>query len=202
MDKFKVIIVEDVPLELKGTEGIFRNDIPEAEIIATADSEMAYWKVLKQGGLFGSGVSYVNYSVSMVDVHGARSGALVGTAKSSFKISNTYTFGKIDGGSYKFNDVYNNGGTIVKDGFVGSWQSISSSYFKNYISIDGDKLYSNDELLLDVLTKSSIGYVWGDRRCDITIGPAEGNHVVYYLPIPIAIPDIPNCTRIWINEPY
>lgn len=48
MDKFKVIIVEDVPLELKGTEGIFRNDIPEAEIIATADSEMAYWKVLKQ----------------------------------------------------------------------------------------------------------------------------------------------------------
>lgn len=42
MDKFKVIIVEDVPLELKGTEGIFRNDIPEAEIIATADSEMAY----------------------------------------------------------------------------------------------------------------------------------------------------------------
>ena len=33
MDKFKVIIVEDVPLELKGTEGIFRNEIPEAEII-------------------------------------------------------------------------------------------------------------------------------------------------------------------------
>lgn len=33
MEKFKVIIVEDVPLELKGTEGILRNDIPEAEII-------------------------------------------------------------------------------------------------------------------------------------------------------------------------
>ena len=32
MDNFKVIIVEDVPLELKGTEGIFKNDIPEAEI--------------------------------------------------------------------------------------------------------------------------------------------------------------------------
>ena len=32
MEKFKVIIVEDVPLELKGTEGIFKNDIPEAEI--------------------------------------------------------------------------------------------------------------------------------------------------------------------------
>lgn len=48
MDKFKVIIVEDVPLELKGTEGIFRNEIPEAEIIGTADSEQAYWKTLKQ----------------------------------------------------------------------------------------------------------------------------------------------------------
>ena len=38
MEKFKVIIVEDVPLELKGTEGILRNDIPEAEIIGTAAS--------------------------------------------------------------------------------------------------------------------------------------------------------------------
>ena len=41
MEKFKVIIVEDVPLELKGTEGILRNDIPEAEIIGTAASERA-----------------------------------------------------------------------------------------------------------------------------------------------------------------
>ena len=48
MDKFKVIIVEDVPLELKGTEGIFRNEIPEATIIGTADNEPAYWKLLKQ----------------------------------------------------------------------------------------------------------------------------------------------------------
>ena len=47
MQKFKVIIVEDVPLELKGTEGIFRNDIPEAEIIGTADSEQNYWKIIK-----------------------------------------------------------------------------------------------------------------------------------------------------------
>ena len=30
MNRFKVIIVEDVPLELKGTLGIIRNDIPEA----------------------------------------------------------------------------------------------------------------------------------------------------------------------------
>ena len=48
MNKFKVIIVEDVPLELKGTEGIFKNDIPEAEIIGTADSEISYWKLIKQ----------------------------------------------------------------------------------------------------------------------------------------------------------
>ncbi len=47
MDKFKVIIVEDVPLELKGTEGIFRNEIPEAEIIGTAENEVAYWKLIK-----------------------------------------------------------------------------------------------------------------------------------------------------------
>ena len=48
MEKFKVIIVEDVPLELKGTEGIFRNEIPEAEVIGTAENEIAYWKLIKQ----------------------------------------------------------------------------------------------------------------------------------------------------------
>ena len=48
MEHFKVIIVEDVPLELKGTQGIIRNDIPEAEVIGTADSETAYWRLLKQ----------------------------------------------------------------------------------------------------------------------------------------------------------
>lgn len=48
MQKFKVIIVEDVPLELKGTEGIIRNDIPEAIVIGTADCEVAYWRLLKQ----------------------------------------------------------------------------------------------------------------------------------------------------------
>ena len=47
MEKFLVIIVEDVPLELKGTEGILRNDIPEAEIIGTAASEQAYWRLIK-----------------------------------------------------------------------------------------------------------------------------------------------------------
>ena len=48
MEKFKVIIVEDVPLELKGTLGIIRNDIPEAEVIGSADNETAYWRLLKQ----------------------------------------------------------------------------------------------------------------------------------------------------------
>ena len=48
MDPFKVIIVEDVPLELKGTEGIIRSDIPEAEVIGTADNEIAYWRLIKQ----------------------------------------------------------------------------------------------------------------------------------------------------------
>ncbi len=48
MENFKIIIVEDVPLELKGTEGIIRNDIPEAEIIGTADSEQAYWALVRK----------------------------------------------------------------------------------------------------------------------------------------------------------
>lgn len=48
MNSFKIIIVEDVPLELKGTEGIVRSDIPEAEIIGTADNESSYWKLIKQ----------------------------------------------------------------------------------------------------------------------------------------------------------
>jgi DNA-binding NarL/FixJ family response regulator len=34
-------------LELKGTEGIFRNDIPEAEIIGTAENETQYWRLIK-----------------------------------------------------------------------------------------------------------------------------------------------------------
>ncbi len=48
MEKFKVIIVEDVPLELKGTLGIISADIPEAEVLGTADCEPAYWRLLKQ----------------------------------------------------------------------------------------------------------------------------------------------------------
>ena len=31
--KFRVVIVEDVKLELKGTEEIFRHEIPNAEVV-------------------------------------------------------------------------------------------------------------------------------------------------------------------------
>ena len=48
MQNFKVIIVEDVPLELKVTLGIIKTDIPEAEVIGTADSETTYWRLIKQ----------------------------------------------------------------------------------------------------------------------------------------------------------
>ena len=48
MEKFKVIIVEDVPLELKGTEGILRNDVPEAEIIGTAADEASLLMLMKK----------------------------------------------------------------------------------------------------------------------------------------------------------
>ena len=47
MEPFKIIIVEDVPLELKGTEGIIRNDIPEAQVLGKAENEVAYWKLIK-----------------------------------------------------------------------------------------------------------------------------------------------------------
>ena len=53
MENFKLIIVEDVPLELKGTEGIVRNEIPEAEVIGIADNEASYWRLLKHVGANG-----------------------------------------------------------------------------------------------------------------------------------------------------
>jgi DNA-binding NarL/FixJ family response regulator len=48
-NKFKVIIVEDVKLELKGTEEIFRNEIPEAEVIGTAMTEAEFWQLIEKG---------------------------------------------------------------------------------------------------------------------------------------------------------
>ena len=44
--QFKVIIVEDVKLELKGTEEIFRHEIPEAEVIGTAMTEKEFWALI------------------------------------------------------------------------------------------------------------------------------------------------------------
>ena len=47
--KFKVIIVEDVKLELKGTEEIFRHEIPNAEVIGTAMTESEFWTLIEVG---------------------------------------------------------------------------------------------------------------------------------------------------------
>ena len=49
MDKFKLIVVEDVSLELKGTLSIIRNDIPEAEVIGTAQTERDFWALIQSG---------------------------------------------------------------------------------------------------------------------------------------------------------
>ncbi|HJD94290.1 MAG TPA: DUF5932 domain-containing protein [Bacteroides togonis] len=46
--KYKVIIVEDVKLELKGTEEIFRHEIPDAEVIGTAMTEQEFWPLMEK----------------------------------------------------------------------------------------------------------------------------------------------------------
>ena len=48
MQPFKVIIVEDVRLELKGTEEIFRTEIPEATIVGTAQNESELWPLMRR----------------------------------------------------------------------------------------------------------------------------------------------------------
>ena len=48
MEKFSVIIVEDAKLELKGTEEIFRTELPEADIIGVASSESELNILLQQ----------------------------------------------------------------------------------------------------------------------------------------------------------
>ena len=45
---YNVIIVEDVKLELKGTEEIFRNEIPEAQVIGTAMTEEEFWPLMER----------------------------------------------------------------------------------------------------------------------------------------------------------
>ena len=49
MNEFKVVIVEDVPLELKGTEGILKSDVPEVKIVGTATDESQYWQLMRSG---------------------------------------------------------------------------------------------------------------------------------------------------------
>ncbi|MBR5935637.1 MAG: response regulator transcription factor [Bacteroidaceae bacterium] len=49
MEKFKTIVVEDVSLELKGTLSIIRNDIPEIEVIGTAQTEREFWALIDGG---------------------------------------------------------------------------------------------------------------------------------------------------------
>ena len=48
MEKIKVINFEDVKLELKGTEEIFRHEIPEAEVIGTAMTENEFWPLINE----------------------------------------------------------------------------------------------------------------------------------------------------------
>lgn len=50
MEKIKVIIVEDVPLELRGTEGILKTEVPEAEIVASCQNEGELWSAVSQHG--------------------------------------------------------------------------------------------------------------------------------------------------------
>ncbi len=47
MEKFKVVIVEDVPLEMKGTEGLLRVEVPEAMIVGTAQTESEYIRLMR-----------------------------------------------------------------------------------------------------------------------------------------------------------
>ena len=49
MDKFKVIIVEDDKLELKGTQQILHTEVPEADIIGTASGESDFWRLMREG---------------------------------------------------------------------------------------------------------------------------------------------------------
>jgi len=47
MDKYRIIVVEDVSLELKGTLSILKADVPEAEVVGTAMTEQEFWPLVK-----------------------------------------------------------------------------------------------------------------------------------------------------------
>lgn len=48
MDNFRIVIVEDVALELKGTMSIIKSDIPEATVVGTAMTESELWPLLEK----------------------------------------------------------------------------------------------------------------------------------------------------------
>lgn len=66
MDSFKIIIVEDVKLELKGTEEIIRMELPEAEIIGTAMNEGEFWCLIKKEG---SGFAVIRLGIGRLHDH-------------------------------------------------------------------------------------------------------------------------------------
>ena len=45
---FTIVIVEDVKLELKGTEEIVRTELPEARVIGTAMNEAECWELMEK----------------------------------------------------------------------------------------------------------------------------------------------------------
>lgn len=49
MEKIKTAVVEDVALEMKGTLSIIRTDIPEIEVIGTAQNERDFWTLMDAG---------------------------------------------------------------------------------------------------------------------------------------------------------
>lgn len=49
MEKIKTAVVEDVALEMKGTLSIIRTDIPEIEVIGTAQNERDFWTLMEDG---------------------------------------------------------------------------------------------------------------------------------------------------------
>ncbi len=46
-NNFSIIVVEDVPLEMKGTLGILSSEVPEAQLLGTAQNEADYWRLLR-----------------------------------------------------------------------------------------------------------------------------------------------------------
>jgi CheY-like chemotaxis protein len=100
MEKFKVIIVEDVKLELKGTEEIFRHEIPNAEVIGTAMTEAEFWPLLEQHTpdliLLDLGlVTPVGISFEDVTVESLKAAGIRGSIIKKIKQANNYQGSKM-----------------------------------------------------------------------------------------------------------